>query len=114
MGVATSPQRMRTVRIMTTHTSLGGVCFDAGADDPLASLRAAVAARAWPGRTDFELRAIEYAPDALVLHEALDLWWLAGRPIATPDDAAALPEDAVIMAWAPEQWEGGACAGVGV
>lgn len=89
MGAAASAPHMRTIRVVTTHTTQGVTHFDAGADDPLAALRAAVARTAWPGRDDFELRMIEYKPDALVLHEAFDLWWLEGRPIATPDEAAS-------------------------
>lgn len=106
-AVAHAPRREREVFIVTTHPCFGYARFNAGADDPLASLRAVVSVTAWPHRDDFELRVIDAGTDAL--HEAFDLHWCRGRPIATPEDAGALPEEAVIMAWTPQQWEGGAC-----
>jgi hypothetical protein len=112
MGAAASaraPRREREILVVTTHSIFIYVRFDAGADDQLASLRAAVAAEAWPHRDDFELRVLDAGTDAL--HEAFDLHWMSSRPVASPEDAAALPDGAVVMAWTPQQWEGGACSG---
>lgn len=79
------------------------VHYDAGADDPLASLRAAVAAAAWPDRPDFHLRVLRGRG---VLHEAYDLWWDEGQPVDTAAGALALKDDAIVMAWTPDQFNG--------
>lgn len=109
MGTTTSmPRDRRSVLLLTTHNSYWPIDFDAGADDPQASLRAAVAAAAWPGRSDFQLREL---PGRGALHEAYDRWWAAGQPIVTRDAAKALSlsKKSVVMAWTSDQWAGGEC-----
>jgi hypothetical protein len=97
-----SPREPLSVRVQTSHVDIACLQFDAGAPDPLASLRAVIAEEVLRGRTDFELRRV--APKGVrPVHEALDLWWKAGVPVRTPGEAAALQEYDLLLAWTPAQ-----------